>query len=49
MQLVKPTPAGRTGPHLAALSDGTLHVGLVYGHSHTAAFRYRPLLQRIRW
>ncbi|TQM31963.1 LysR substrate-binding domain-containing protein [Nocardia bhagyanarayanae] len=37
----------RTGPQLAALSDGTLDVGLVYGHPHTAAFRYRPLLQRI--
>ncbi|MCP2280882.1 DNA-binding transcriptional regulator, LysR family [Nocardia amikacinitolerans] len=37
----------RTGPQLAALNDGTLDVGLVYGHPHTAAFRYRPLLQRI--
>ncbi len=37
----------RTGPQLAALSEGTLDVGLVYGHPHTADFRYRPLLQRI--
>ena len=35
----------RTGPQLAALSDGALDVALVYGRPSSAEFRSRPLLQ----
>lgn len=37
----------RTGPQLQALLDGTLDVALVYGHPHSAQFRYRRLLHRV--
>lgn len=37
----------RTGPQLAALSDGSLDLALVYGHPSTPDFRYRRLLHRI--
>ncbi|WP_067708469.1 LysR substrate-binding domain-containing protein [Nocardia yamanashiensis] len=37
----------RTGPQLAALSDGSLDVALVYGHPSTAEFRYRRMLHRV--
>ncbi|WP_067570806.1 LysR family transcriptional regulator [Nocardia acidivorans] len=37
----------RTGPQLAALSDGSLDLALVYGHPSTADFRYRRLLHRV--
>ncbi|MEV0292345.1 LysR substrate-binding domain-containing protein [Nocardia sp. NPDC050710] len=37
----------RTGPQLAALREGALDIGLVYGHPNTAEFRYRRLLHRI--
>lgn len=35
----------RTGPQLAALSNGLLDVGLVYGRPATAEFHCRPLMQ----
>lgn len=37
----------RTGPQLAALSDGTLDVALAYGRPHTRQFRSRRLLADI--
>ncbi|GAB0104366.1 LysR family transcriptional regulator [Nocardia sp. JMUB6875] len=37
----------RTGPQLAALSDGSLDIALVYWHPSTAEFRYRRLLHRV--
>lgn len=37
----------RTGPQLAALSDGSLDLALVYGHPSTTDFRYRRLLHRV--
>lgn len=37
----------RTGPQLTALREGTLDIGLVYGHPTTAEFRHRKLLERI--
>ncbi|MGW4124886.1 LysR family transcriptional regulator [Nocardia sp. NPDC004711] len=37
----------RTGPQLAALSDGSLDIALVYGHPSTVEFRYRRLLHRV--
>ncbi|WP_330253459.1 LysR substrate-binding domain-containing protein [Nocardia sp. NBC_00565] len=37
----------RTGPQMAALSDGSLDLALVYGHPSTTDFRYRRLLHRV--
>ncbi|MCC3313895.1 LysR family transcriptional regulator [Nocardia africana] len=37
----------RTGPQLAALSDGSLDIALVYGHPSTVEFRYRRVLHRV--
>ncbi|MFD6156269.1 LysR family transcriptional regulator [Nocardia sp. NPDC060256] len=37
----------RTGPQLAALSEGSLDLALVYGHPSTTDFRYRRLLHRV--
>ncbi|WP_216911597.1 LysR family transcriptional regulator [Nocardia noduli] len=37
----------RTGPQLAALREGTLDIGLIYGQPTTSEFRYRRLLRRI--
>ncbi|MFI6047801.1 LysR family transcriptional regulator [Nocardia sp. NPDC051321] len=37
----------RTGPQLAALSDGSLDLAMVYGHPSTTDFRYRRLLHRV--